>query len=96
MQPIGISQLTFKCKQYCDPSKKKLQNLTDRLIFLSLSLYRLARYFLNFFLIYYLALKPRLGFLITFVQCLFFTVMPVWYRQRNNLPIFLNFIDTKL
>ena len=38
MQPIGISQLTFKCKQYCDPSKKKLQNLTDRLIFLSLSL----------------------------------------------------------
>ena len=53
-------------------------------------------YFLNFLLIYYLALKPKLGFLITFVQCLFFTVLPIWYRQRYNLPVFFNPIDAKM
>ena len=62
----------------------------------TVALFFLRRYALNYFLIYFLALRPRLGFLITFVQCLFFTVVPIWYRQRNNLPIFLNIIDSKL
>ena len=53
-------------------------------------------YFLNFLLIYFLALKPRLGFLITFVQCLFFTVVQIWYRQKHNLPVFFNVIDVKM
>lgn len=50
-------------------------------------------YLLNFLVIKYLIIKPKIGFLIAFVQSAIITTFTLYYVHSNQIVYFFNFFD---
>ena len=65
--------------------------ITATKLFLSFSCF--DRYTLNYFLIFYLVTKPRLGFSIALLSFGFSALFNVAYNIKNDMPAFFNTLD---
>lgn len=48
-------------------------------------------YILNYFVIYYLIMKPKLGFTLAFIQCCVVSAFNLFFIHHNNIPVIFNF-----
>lgn len=53
-------------------------------------------YLVSFFVIYYLAVKPKIGFALIAVQSIFFSTIAVLYGNYYRIPAYLNVLDIQV
>lgn len=53
-------------------------------------------YLVSYFVIYYLAAKPRLGFALALIQCVFFSVVSILYTKYYDISAYFNALDLQM
>lgn len=53
-------------------------------------------YLASFFVIYYLAAKPKVGFLLAAVQSVVFSTISILYSHYYSIPTYINALDFQM